>query len=80
MGEVEERKVNAMSTKEGVMIMNGWDSAQSKGMKGWAEKAESPFLRSLLCVMLVARGKECLVGAISLREALSAVVNLPLRL
>ena len=38
MGEAEERKVNAMSTKEGVMIMNGWDSAESKRVKGWAEK------------------------------------------
>ena len=35
---MEERKVKTMSTKEGIMIMNGKDSAQSKGMKGWAEK------------------------------------------
>ena len=57
MGEVEERKVNAMSTKEGVMVVNCWDSAESKRMKGWTEKNESPFLKSLLCVMLEARGE-----------------------
>ena len=32
-------------------------------------KTESPFLKSLLCVMLVARGKECLVGAISFERS-----------
>ena len=37
-----------MSTKEGGMVVNCWDSAESKRIKKWTEKNESSCLKSFV--------------------------------